>query len=200
MDTSARFLLAMAVVVLASACSPGRAQDRGAGAIDLTEAMRLQSAAGCRFDALTNHAFEGLLMIEGESPFAMTHAPEVVVGNLRLHPQMTRERNTNYPDGVFYRSAASFPAGSRWHGLTLLEMWYEYSYNPGIDHAEQRGMTFAESADRLRETLLTVGADVPVEPDFRELDDWGPYAGGCSATIQIASTARGAALVCSYGC
>jgi hypothetical protein len=113
---------------------------------------------------------------------------------------MTRKSNPNYPGGLYFRSAVSFPSGSRWHGLTPLEMWSDYSHNPEIDHAEGRGITFAESPARVREILLSVGEDVPIAPDFRELDDWGPYSGGCSASIEIAPTARGAELICGYGC
>jgi len=195
-----RSLLLLTLASALAACSSGRAQDRGAGQVDLTTVMQLQSAGGCRFDALTNHAFEGLLMVDSFGPFEMTHAPEVAIGDLRLRPQMTRESNPNYPGGLYFRSAVSFPTRSRWNGLTPLEMWSDYSHNPEIDHAEARGITFAESPARVREALLAIGADVPVTPGYRELDDRGPYSGGCSANIEISPDPRGAALICSYGC
>jgi hypothetical protein len=79
-------------------------------------------------------------------------------------------------------------------------MWSDYSHNPEIDHAEGHGLTFAESAAQVRESLRSAGADVPIAPDYRELDDWGPYSGGCSASIAIEPNPRGASLVCGYGC
>jgi hypothetical protein len=196
----ATLTLAVAAAGLAQACSVSEAQERHDEPVDLTGVMELRSAAGCRFDALTNHALQGLLILDGFEPFAMSHAPEVAIGELRLRPQITREDDANYPGQVFYRSAVSLPTGSRWHGLTALELWSEYVHNPETDHYEQRGLTFAESPGRLRETLLTLGADVPLAPDFRELDDWGPYTGGCGGSIQITPVAQGAALVCNYGC
>jgi hypothetical protein len=199
MRTSVRLTLAVATAGLAG-CSSGRAQEQSMEPIDLTGAMELRSAGGCRFDARTDHAFRGLLMVDGFEPFEMAHAPEVAIGDLRLRPRMTRENSTNYPGGVVYRSVVSLPPGSRWHGLTPLEMWSEYSHFPEIDHFEQRGLTFAEDPHRVRETLLAAGAEVPVAPGFLDLDDWGPYAGGCGATIQIAPVGGGSALVCSYGC
>ena len=177
---------------------------QAASAPDLTGTMVLESAAGCRFDARTNHALEGMLLLSDWEPFTMRSVPQVFVGDLALVPEVTREAEpTGYMDEerTIYTSRAPFPAGTTWHGLHPTALHGYYVSVPESDHYEERGLVFAESAQQLFDRLKSMGQEVPLSPENMEITDYGPYSGaGCGAGIQIRPEGDGSVLACGYGC
>jgi hypothetical protein len=217
------FALVMALAL--AACSEGESDDRlpvagpelamaqtggspsaanPPAAPDLTGTMVLESAAGCRFDALTNHALEGLVLLSDWEPFTMRSVPQEFVGDLTLTPELTREAEpTGYMDEerTIYTARAPFPAETAWHGLHPTALHGYYVSNPESDHYEERGVVFAETAQQLFDWLKAMGQEVPLSPESMEITDYGPYSGaGCGAGIQIRPEGEGSVLACGYGC
>jgi hypothetical protein len=183
----------VAMLSLAS-CAPGVAQEQDP---DLTGAMVLESAAGCRFDPLTDHALEGVLLETN----GMIHAPRVFVGSLSLVPRLEQHvEEGGSGKAVFTKARAAFPPNTRWHGLTPLALHGYYVDNPESDHYEERGIVFAETPEDLQSALHRMGQDVPLPPSSLELTEPGPYTGGCGGSIEIRREGAGSALVCGYGC
>jgi hypothetical protein len=180
-----------------AACSTGQAQEAGP---DLTDAMVFESAAGCRFDPLTEHALDGVLL-GNYGTRRMSHAPRVFVGPLELVPQVEREEDSDDYPGIVHTGRAAFPTGTRWHGLTPQALHSYYFAPPETDHYEDRGILFADSPQRLHDALAAMGQAVPMAPESLELTDFGPFFGaGCGSSIEIRAEGQGSALVCGYGC
>ena len=93
------------LAAILAACSAGQARqasaERETDSLDLTETIALRDAGECRFDPLTEHAFEGLLLI-GWEPDSVTNAPVVALGTGRLAPQLERAPMEGVPDGYEY--------------------------------------------------------------------------------------------------
>ena len=197
-----RSLLALSLACGLAACGDGRAQDDAAPpAADYSAAIWLRDAGECRFDPLTEHAFEGLLLLGGE-PGETTAAPVVEIGEARLSPRLETAPMAGNPDGREYRSQVAMPGGSEWHGLPLTRLWVEFIAPPETDSLYRRGLSLAASAEEVRRVLAEQGAAVPLAPDFRELGEYAPFsAGTCGGSIYIeAEPGGGASLVCDSGC
>jgi hypothetical protein len=182
-----------------AACSPSQArQEPAPPALDLSGTIALRDATECRFDALTEHAFDGLLLI---GPDEVTSAPVVALGQGRFAPQFTSETMEGAPEGREYRSHVALPAGSTWHDLPLKTQWAEFVAPPETDSLYRRGLTFAATAEQVRAALAAQGADVPIAPKYRELGEFAAFsAGTCGGSIMIEPHQGGAALVCDRGC
>ena len=167
---------------------------------DLSRVIALREAGECRFDALTEHAFEGLLLIGGE-PGEVTSAPMIALGESRYEPRFERAPTVGGNGGHEYRSHARLPDGTTWQGLPLTELWVEFIAPPETDSLYRRGLAFAATPERVRAVLAANGHDVPVSPRFRELDELAFFAAAtCGGAILIEPRAEGAALVCERGC
>ena len=193
--------LMLLLAAASAACFDGAAQDSPAPpTADYSSAIALRDAGECRFDTITEHAFEGLLLI-GQDPDGVTSAPVVAVGTDRLTPQLERVAREGVPDGFEYRAEVTLPAGSTWHGLPIERLWVEFVAPPETDSLYRRGIAFAATADQVRDTLAAQGAEVPVRPKYRELGEFSAFAGGtCGGAIMIEQDSRGASLVCDRGC
>jgi hypothetical protein len=193
-------LLAIPLAVALASCSESHAQDTAAAGPDITQTMILESAAGCRFDAVTNHALEGLLLPATYYPFTMTSTPQVYIGELTLTPEMERAEVDGSFNRYTFSSQAQFPEGTRWHGLKPTALHSFYAYNNETDHYEERGLIFADGPIEVQAALEQMGQSVPITPDYLELTDFGPFYGGCPSSIEIRPEGDGSALICGYGC
>ncbi|HYD24825.1 MAG TPA: hypothetical protein VEB68_08500 [Croceibacterium sp.] len=190
-------LLSLALV----ACSGGQAQDNAAAPSgDFSSAIALRDASECRFDALTEHAFEGLLLLGGDPDDAIS-APVVAIGEARLAPQSKRAPMEGMPDGYVYTAHVDLPANSTWHGLKIERLWVEFVAPPETDSLYRRGIRFAASPEEVREVLAAQGAEVPVAPKYSGLFEYAAFtAGTCGGGIFIERDSDGASLVCERGC
>ena len=182
-------------------CTVGQAQDNApAPAADFSSAIVLREAGECRFDSLTEHAFEGLLLLHGDPDDAIS-APLVAVGTARLVPQSRRGPMEGVVDGYVYDSHVALPVGSTWHGLKIERLWAEFVAPPETDSLYRRGIHFAATPDQVREALAAHGSDVPLRPNYRELDEYTAFSSGtCGGAIMIEPAGEGASLVCERGC
>lgn len=196
MKTRGLFLLALASAL--AACSNGQAEE--APARDFSSAIALRDAGACRFDPLTEHAFEGLMLL-GWPPDDVTSAPIVALGESRFTPQFRSKPMQGAPDGHEYSSHLDLPAGSTWHGLPIERMWVEFIAPPETDSLYRRGLTFRASPQALQRTLASLGSEVPLSPDFRALDENALFSSAtCGGAIMIEPADGGASLVCDRGC
>ena len=196
--------IAAGLAALLAACSPGQAREEtsepAARPLDLSGSIALRDAGACRFDPLTEHAFEGLLLM-GDERDGVTSAPVVALGEGRFAPVFESAPMPEATDGYRYSAQVRLPDGSTWHGLRLTALWAEFFAPPETDSLYRRGLTFAASAEQVRAALAAMGADVPLAPQFRELGEFAAFsAGTCGGDILIESRPDGAALVCERGC
>ena len=186
-----------------AACSPGQVPQDAAEPVqpvDLSAALALREAGECRFDPLTEHAFEGLLLI-GAEPDGVTSAPVIALGEARLTPRFDSGAMEGAPGGHEYRSHVALPRGSTWNGLPIERLWVEFFAPPETDSLYRRGLTFRASPQAVQRTLASLGAEVPLSPDFRALDEYAPFSSvTCGGAIMIEPAEGGASLVCDRGC
>ena len=104
-------------------------------------------------------------------------------------------------DGYVYDSHVALPVGSTWHGLKIERLWAEFVAPPETDSLYRRGIHFAATPDQVREALAAHGSDVPLRPNYRELDEYTAFSSGtCGGAIMIEPAGEGASLVCERGC
>jgi hypothetical protein len=194
-------LLAIPSAMVLASCSASRAQDAASDGPDLTESMILESAAGCRFDPLTEHALDGMLLLTDWDPFTMRSAPKVFVGDFALTPEVESKTEPGEWGATIYTSRAPFPEGTRWNGLHPTALHGYYVNNPGSDHFEERGIVFADTPQELHDRLKAIEQEVPLPGENLPLTERGPYWGpGCFSAIEIRPEGEGSILGCGYGC
>ena len=193
-------MMGLTSLVLLGSCTVSKAHESTSGGVDLTGVMVLESAAGCRFDANTAHALDGVLLSDFGAP-EMSHAKRVFVGDLELAPEVVREVDDGEFAVITHTGRAAFPDGTRWHGLTPLALHSYYVSPPETDHYQERGIVFADSPQRLHDALEAMGEPVPLSPGALELTEYGPFWGaGCGSSIEVRAEGSGSILSCGYGC
>ena len=162
------------------------------GPVDLGSVLGLQSLADCSRGPALASVLEQMVHIDPQTFESRRGGPIGVPGYERpLIP--TFERTREIGGGADIRAVtADLDLPGRWHGLAvtgLRRSFYEESDASAFD------VRFAESPERVRETLVRHGFRLPPVSEFRDVD----AEPGISTEIGVGRIDGGAALTCATG-
>jgi len=162
------------------------------GPVDLGAVLGLGSLADCSQSPALASILEQMVRIDPRTFESRRGDPISVRGYDRpLVPTFERTREIEGNSDIRAVSADLDLAG-RWHGLQvtgLTRSFYEESDASAFD------IRFAESPERVRETLVRHGFSLPSVGEFRQVD----AEPGISVEIGVAPIEGGAALTCATG-